>query len=57
MTARPSLVFYLDTSALVKRYVAESGSSWIINLCDPVSGNTISTARITRAEAAAFSRN
>lgn len=57
MTADPSLVFYMDTSALVKRYAAESGSSWIINLCNPVSKNTISTARITRAEAAAaFSR-
>lgn len=46
-------VFYLDTSALVKRYVTEIGSSWIAAVCD----NTIATARITKAEAAAaFSR-
>lgn len=55
--AGPSLVFYLDTSALVKRYATEIGSSWVISLCDPASENTIATALITRAEAAAaFSR-
>ena len=49
----PGTVFYLDASALVKRYVAETGSLWIIALCDPPAGNTIATARITKAEAAA----
>ena len=49
----PGTVSYLDASALVKRYVAETGSSWIIALCHPPTGNTIATARITKAEAAA----
>lgn len=46
-------VFYFDTSALVKRYVAEIGSEWVVALCHSSTGNTIGTARITQAEAAA----
>lgn len=54
MTNPPlSAVFYLDASVLVKRYVVEAGSSWIVGLCDPPAGNTVATARITKAEAAA----
>lgn len=49
----PGPVFYLDASALVKRYVVESGSSWATALCDPSTNNTIATTRITKAEAAA----
>ena len=49
----PGPVFYIDASALVKRYVVEPGSAWIMALCDPPAGNTIATARITKAEAAA----
>ena len=46
-------VFYFDTSALVKRYVTETGSLWVMTLCNPSASNTIATARITYAEAAA----
>jgi predicted nucleic acid-binding protein len=46
-------VFYLDTSALVKRYVVEPGSSWLAQLCSQESEKTIATALITQAEAAA----
>jgi len=46
-------VFYFDASALVKRYVAEAGGSWIVALCDPSTGNRTATARVTKAEAAA----
>lgn len=49
----PDTVFYLDASALVKRYVTETGSSWMAALCQPPTGNTIATARVTKAEAAA----
>lgn len=42
MTDAPSeAVFYLDTSALVKRYVVERGSSWLAQLCSPESDKTI----------------
>ena len=45
-------VFYLDSSALVKRYIAEQGSSWIVDLCLPAHNTMIATERITKAEVA-----
>ena len=54
MTSPPSaLVYYLDASALVKRYTTETGSGWVIALCQPTTGTLIATARITKAEATA----
>lgn len=47
------LHFYLDTSALVKRYCPEVGSTWISALTNPVTGNTIILSEITMAETAA----
>jgi len=44
-------VYYLDTSALIKRYVAEIGSDWIRSLVDPVTGNLLLTSRLTVVEA------
>lgn len=51
--ASTGMVFYLDASALVKRYVLETGSVWITALCRPPTSHTIATVRITKAEAAA----
>jgi hypothetical protein len=50
--------YYLDSSALVKLYVAETGSAWVADLCTPAAGHTINLARITGAEmiAALFRR-
>ncbi len=49
-------VFFLDSSAIVKRYVAESGSTWVQALCDD-RDSVIILGEITLAEvAAAFSR-
>jgi predicted nucleic acid-binding protein len=42
--------YYLDTSALGKRYVNEIGSAWVRSLTAPAAGHTIVTARITMAE-------
>ncbi len=47
------MLYYLDTSALVKRYVAESGSQWIENLCQPTAINVFATALLSKVEAAA----
>lgn len=44
---------FLDTSAIVKRYVAESGSAWVTAICDPAVGHTISMSQATLAEAVA----
>jgi predicted nucleic acid-binding protein len=46
-------VYYLDTSALVKRYLPEIGSVWVGTITDPSSGHTIVTAEIAQVEAAA----
>ena len=46
-------VFCFDTSALVKRYAAEAGSSWVNAVCRASTGNTVATAQITHVEAAA----
>lgn len=50
--------YYLDSSALVKRYVSETGTTWIGGLCAASSGHTLYTVRITGAEivAALFRR-
>ena len=49
MTSPPSVVvYYLDASALVKRYATETGSGWITALCQPATDTLIATARITQ---------
>lgn len=39
--------YYLDTSALVKRYAAEVGSTWVVRLVDPPTGHDLYTVRLT----------
>jgi predicted nucleic acid-binding protein len=43
-------VLFLETSALVKRYVAETGSRWVLGLTDPAAGNVCWLTSITRVE-------
>ena len=45
--------YYLDASALVKRYTDESGSAWILKITDKQTQHTILLSEITLAEAAA----
>jgi hypothetical protein len=48
---------YFDSSALVKRYVAEVGTAWVQGLCAPGVGHTLYTVRTSGAEiVAAFFR-
>ncbi len=42
--------YYLDTSALGKRYVEETGSDWMRTLTAPGADNALLTARITMVE-------
>ena len=42
--------YYLDTTALVKRYANERGTSWVASLLAPVSGHTLYTVRLTGPE-------
>jgi uncharacterized protein len=43
-------VYFLDSSAVVKRYGREQGSTWIKNLTHRLMGNRIYIARITSVE-------
>lgn len=43
-------VYYLDTSALVKRYFAEIGTGWLQSITDPATGNLLFTGRLTGPE-------
>jgi predicted nucleic acid-binding protein len=47
------VILYLDTSALLKRYVQEVGTTWLAVQCDPTMRNPLVTALITKVEAAA----
>jgi uncharacterized protein len=42
--------YYFDTSALVKRYIAEPGSLWVRQLTDPALRNALYTCRLTGLE-------
>ncbi len=43
-------IYFLDSSALVKRYVPETGSNWVKAIANPQVGNTLIIARITWVE-------
>ena len=45
--------YFLDSSALVKRYVTETGTPWVIGLLDPAARKRLYIARITGAEVTA----
>lgn len=45
--------YFLDSSALVKRYAREQGTAWTIGLFRRAAGNRLYVARITGVEAAA----
>ena len=45
--------YFLDASAVVKRYLAEIGSDYILTIVDPSVPHTIILAEITRVEVAA----
>jgi len=43
-------VYFFDTSALVKRYAAETGSTWVRQVTHPATGNKIYMVSITAVE-------
>lgn len=45
--------YFLDTSALVKRYVAEIGHDWVSGLFQPEAGNSLIISQATLAETVA----
>lgn len=45
--------YFLDSSAIVKRYVSEIGHAWITNLCDPAQGHDLFIAQVALTEVVA----
>ena len=45
--------YFLDTSAIIKRYVSERGQSLILTLCNPIQGNKLYISQTTLTEAVA----
>lgn len=43
-------VYFLDSSALVKRYINETGSAWVLSLFDPTLDHEFFVAAITGVE-------
>src|SRR5262245_62023698 len=43
--------YFLDSSALIKRYIAEKGTNWIRSIAGRSAGNTLVVAQITYVEA------
>lgn len=43
-------VYFVETSALAKRYVAETGSVWLRTVLDPRTGCSIYVVRVTAVE-------
>jgi uncharacterized protein len=44
------VLYYFDSSALVKRYISERGTAWVLGITDPGAGNIIFIARIAAVE-------
>ena len=44
------MVYYLDTSALVKRYASEIGSPWMLSLFAPSAAHVFAIGLITKVE-------
>lgn len=42
--------YFLDSSAIVKRYVTEKGHAWIITLCNPAQGHELYISQIALVE-------
>ena len=45
--------YFFDTSGIAKRYVVETGSTWVTGLTDATTGNRLYVAAITAVEVAA----
>jgi len=43
-------LYFLDTSAVVKRYVRETGTAWVQALAAPAAGHSLFVVRVTLAE-------
>jgi len=45
--------YFLDTSAIIKRYIFEQGQAWILSLCDPAQGHDLYISQAALVEVVA----
>ncbi|MCL1469443.1 hypothetical protein [Argonema antarcticum] len=43
-------IYFIDSSTLVKRYISEIGSAWVLGLFDPTLNNEVYIGAITGVE-------
>jgi len=53
MSEQASSTYFLDSSAIAKRYIEETGTAWVESLCVPDPRNVIALAQISVVEVAA----
>jgi predicted nucleic acid-binding protein len=46
-------IYYFDSSALVKRYVTEVGTNWVVSLTDPIAAPRLYVASLAEVEVTA----
>jgi predicted nucleic acid-binding protein len=46
--------YFLDSSAIIKRYVAEKGQVWVATLCNPAQGHELYIAQVTLVRASTY---
>lgn len=44
------VAYFLDSSAVVKRYIREAGTAWIVGISHPTAGNELFVASVTGIE-------
>jgi len=45
--------YFLDTSAIIKRYIFEPGQAWILSICNPAQGHDLYISQATLVEVVA----
>src|SRR5258708_8816775 len=45
--------YFLDTSAIIKRYIFEPGQAWILSLCNPAQGHDLYISQAALVEVVA----
>ncbi|HET8852833.1 MAG TPA: type II toxin-antitoxin system VapC family toxin, partial [Ktedonobacteraceae bacterium] len=47
------VTYFLDTSAIIKRYFPEQGQAWVVALCDPAQGHDLYISQAALVEVVA----
>ncbi len=45
--------YFLDSSAIIKRYLREQGHAWVVTLCDPAQGHELYISQAALVEVVA----